>query len=122
MTDFVKKILIAEDEKPLLHALTLKLQHEGFIVEPTTDGKECIALLQKDDYDVILLDLIMPNVDGFQVMEYLQKHSKNIHILVLSNLSQDEDVQRAFQLGAEKFYVKANTALSAIVTDIKALL
>lgn len=121
MTEFVKKILIAEDEKPLLHALTLKLQHEGFIVETASDGHECIAALQQDDYGILLLDLIMPTVDGFQVMEHLQKHPKSIHIFVLSNLSQDEDVQRAFQLGAEKFYVKANTALSTIVTDVKAL-
>lgn len=120
-TDTPKRILITEDEKPLLHALVLKLEHEGYVVDTARDGNECLELLQKETYDVLLLDMIMPNMDGYEVLEFIQEHTIATRILVLSNLSQDEDVQRALKLGADKFYVKANVSLATIVNDIRNL-
>ncbi|HKU18846.1 MAG TPA: response regulator [Candidatus Saccharimonadales bacterium] len=119
MTDVQKKVLIVEDEKPLAHALQLKLEHEGFIVTSASDGQECLNLLQQQPFDVILLDLIMPVMDGFQVLERLKGLSQAPAVFVLSNLSQQEDEQRVLQLGARKFFIKSDTPLTTIVEEVK---
>jgi len=122
MTDNPKKILVVEDEKPLLHALELKLRHEGFIVTTAADGQICLDLIAKQRFDVLLLDLVMPIVDGFQVLQKLQDApNKPSTIFVLSNLSQTEDEQRVRTLGAQKLFIKSDTALSVIVDEIKKL-
>src|SRR5258708_2906481 len=113
-----KKILIVEDEKPLAHALELKLQKQGCIVTTAHDGQEGVKLLDSDSYDVLLLDLMMPVVDGFQVLEHLQNKASKPIVFVLSNLAQGEDEARTMQLGASKFFIKSNTPLSVIVEEI----
>jgi len=112
-------ILVVEDEKALSHALELKLTHEGFTVTVATNGQECIDLASKQEFDVILLDLIMPVMDGFQVLEHLKQLPKMPAVFVLSNLSQREDEGRAMELGARKFFIKSNTPLTTIVEEVK---
>lgn len=114
-----KSILITEDEKPLAHALELKLQHEGFTVSVATNGQECLDLIESKHFDVVLLDLMMPTVDGFQVLATLQKKSQMPTVFVLSNLSQAEDEERVLSLGAKKFFIKSDTPLTTIVEEIK---
>jgi CheY-like chemotaxis protein len=117
-----KKVLIVEDEKPLSHALALKLQHEGLEVSVAYDGQECLNLIAQQQFDVLLLDLVMPVLDGFQVLEKLQHApTRPTAIFVLSNLSQSQDEQRVRALGARKFFIKSDTALSVIVDEIKNL-
>lgn len=116
-----KNVLVIEDEKPLYTALRLKLEHEGIKVTVATDGQEALDLLAKHDYDLMLLDLIMPNMDGFQTLEQLAKIGKHPKIYIMSNLSQPEDETRARELGASKFFIKADTALTEIVEEIKKL-
>ena len=119
MGDNQKNILIVEDEKPLAHALELKLQHEGFVVTVASNGQECLDLLESQQFDVLLLDLIMPVLDGFQVLEHLQQKPTKPAIFVLSNLSQHEDEERALHLGARKFFIKSDTPLTTIVDEVK---
>jgi two-component system, OmpR family, response regulator ArlR len=114
-----KKVLVVEDEKPLSHALELKLQHEGYEVTVASNGRECLDFVGKQHFDVILLDLIMPDVDGFQVLAELQKLAKKPVVLVLSNLSQHEDEERVLALGAKKFFIKSDTSLTTIVDEVK---
>jgi DNA-binding response OmpR family regulator len=114
-----KKVLIVEDERPLSHALELKLQHEGFDVMVASNGRECLELVESNHFDVILLDLIMPDIDGFQVLTELQKQSKQPTVFVLSNLSQHEDEERVLALGAKKFFIKSDTSLTTIVDEVK---
>lgn len=118
MTD-AKKVLIVEDEKPLAHALELKLQHEGFATTVATNGEECLKLLNEQTFDVVLLDLMMPVLDGFQVLEELQKKPQQPAVFVLSNLSQTEDEQRVLKLGAKKYFIKSDTPLGIIVEEVK---
>lgn len=115
----IRNILIAEDEKPLASALELKLTHEGFIVTVVHNGQECLDKLKSADFDVLLLDLMMPVVDGFQVLEQLKNHEPKPKVFVLSNLSQTEDEKRAKELGATDFFVKSNTPLSVIVEQVR---
>lgn len=118
----VKKILVADDEKPLAKALELKLKKENYDVSVASNGEEAIELLSKNKFDLALIDLIMPKKDGFAVLEEMQKRKIKIKIAVLSNLAQEEDVNRVKKLGADDYFVKANTPLSDIVSYVKAQL
>ncbi len=119
MADGQKKVLVVEDEKPLSHALQLKLEHEGYAVTTASDGQECVDLVKNQQFDVILLDLIMPVMDGFQVLEQLKTLPTMPAVFVLSNLSQHEDEQRVLALGARKFFIKSDTPLTTIVEEVK---
>ena len=114
-----KRILIVEDERPLSHALDLKLQHEGFATAIAQNGEECLKLIDEQTFDVVLLDLMMPVLDGFQVLERLQQKTNRPTVFVLSNLSQAEDEQRVLKLGAKKFFIKSDTPLGVIVDEVK---
>jgi DNA-binding response OmpR family regulator len=122
MSQAAKKLLIVDDEKPLLHALELKCTHEGFDVDTAGDGEEALKLALENDYDLLLLDLIMPKKDGFAVLEGLKDKKNKPQIIVTSNLSQDEDVKRAKELGAADYLIKSNVPLADIVDRIKKLL
>ncbi|HEU4965933.1 MAG TPA: response regulator [Candidatus Saccharimonadales bacterium] len=116
-----KRVLIVEDEAPLAHALSLKLGHEGCETAIADSGQACLDILESQQFDVLLLDLVMPVVDGFQVLEKLQHAPKRPVIFALSNLSQQDDEKRALSLGAQKFFVKSNTPLAVIVQEVKAV-
>lgn len=118
MTD-QKQVLIVEDEKPLAHALRLKLEHEGFAVTIAENGQQCLDFTASQHFDVLLLDLIMPEIDGFQVLEQLKQRGDMPSVLVLSNLSQNEDEERVLALGAKKFFIKSDTPLTAIVDAVR---
>ncbi|HSX33335.1 MAG TPA: response regulator [Candidatus Saccharimonadales bacterium] len=119
MPDNQKAVLVVEDEKPLAHALELKLSHEGFKVTLAANGQECLDFIKKQHFDVALLDLVMPVLDGFQVLEQLQTLSDVPTVFVLSNLSQHEDEERVLSLGAKKFFIKSDTPLTVIVEEVK---
>ena len=114
-----KKILILEDEKPLAHALELKLIHEGFDVVTTDNGELGISLLQKEKFDLVITDLIIPGMDGFEVLEMIKTKKLDVKVIVMTNLNQEEDQKRAYDLGAVDFFVKSNSTLSEIVEGIK---
>lgn len=117
-----KKILIIEDEKPMAHALELKLKNNGFNVTVAFNGEDGLNFLEKEPFDFILLDLIMPKIDGFKVLEKLQAKKNSIPVIVLSNLSQDEDKKRAETLGARGYFIKSNITLKSIIENIKQIL
>lgn len=114
-----KRVLIVEDERPLAHALELKLRHEGLDVTVAGNGQDCLALLDKEHFDVVLLDMMMPVMDGFQVLKELQGRTQKPVVFVLSNLSQHEDESRVLAAGAKKYFIKSDTPLAVIVEEIK---
>lgn len=122
MSKTAKRILVAEDEKPLAHALELKLSKAGFTVKNAYDGEEAISFLQKEDFDVLILDLMMPKKDGFAVLEELKKMGKKTHVIVLSNLAQEEDKKKVMALGAADYFIKSNTPINIITDHIKKVL
>lgn len=117
-----KKILIAEDEKPLAQALTLKLGHAGFLVKSVNNGESALEELKKTNYDFLLLDLMMPKIGGFVVLEEIKKLGLKIHVAILSNLIQEEDKQKAISLGADIFMEKADTSIVDIVKKVEEIL
>ncbi len=114
-----KKILVADDEKALAKALQLKLNHAGFETTTAFDGAEALELITKGDFDLVLLDLVMPKMDGFQVLEGVAKLSKKPKIVVTSNLGQEEDAEKAKSMGAVNFFVKSDTPITDIVAYVQ---
>ena len=114
-----KRILVVEDERPLAHALELKLQKEGFDVRVANNGQDGLDLLMSEKFDVVLLDMMMPVLDGFQVLQKLKEKPDAPAVIVLSNLSQREDEHRVIEAGARKYFIKSNTPLSVIVEEVK---
>lgn len=114
-----KSILIVEDEKPLAHALELKLTHEGFTVHVEMSGSAGLKEALSGTYSLILLDLIMPEIDGFAVLQGMKAKGIDTPVIVLSNLGQEEDRRRALELGAKAYFVKANTPIVDIMKTVK---
>lgn len=113
------KILVTEDEKSYYLPLSFKLKKEGYEVDIAENGKVALDLIDKNKYALVLLDLVMPVMDGFKVLESLRKSHSGLPVIVLSNLSQNEDRERIISLGANKFLDKSNTSLSDIVSEVK---
>ena len=114
-----KSILIVDDEKSLARAFELKLTHAGFSAQTASNGQEALEKLRTQHFDLMLLDLVMPSMDGFQVLETLKQEGIQLPVIVTSNLSQTEDMKRAKSLGAVEYFVKSNTPISDIVLQIK---
>lgn len=117
-----KKILIIEDEKTLARALELKLTYSNFAVSVAFNGEDGIKLLEKKIFDLILLDLIMPKMDGFAVLETLKIKRIKTPVMVLTNLGQDNDVRRTKEFGVKEFLIKSNTPIATIVARVVKLL
>ena len=107
-----------EDEKPMATALELKLGRAGYAVTSVFNGETALEALGKETFDLILCDLIMPKMDGFQFMEELRSRTITTPVIVMTNLSQDEDRARAKELGARGFIVKSDTPIADIVTTV----
>lgn len=116
-----KAVLIVEDERPLSHALEMKLKTNGYQTKVVVNGQEAIAAVKDGSYALMLLDLIMPLMDGFAVLEELQKSGIKLPVIVLSNLGQDEDRAKAKALGALDYFVKSNTPIAAIIERVKSV-
>ena len=112
MTKLKKKhILIAEDEKSLSRAMKLRLQKSGYTVSVADNGKIAKMQLDKQPYDLLLLDLIMPVQDGFAVLDYIHLHNFKMPVIIMTNLTQEEDRKRCKDMGADLFIVKADISL-----------
>jgi len=114
-----KRVLIVEDERPLSHALALKLTHENIEVAQAENGEDCLRLLNESEFDVVLLDMMMPVMDGFQTLQEIKKLKHQPIVFALSNLSVHDDQTRVLELGAAKYFIKSDTPLSMIVEEIK---
>lgn len=114
-----KRILIIEDEKPLAHALELKMTHEGYETVVANTGEMGMKEATTGKYDLILLDLILPGMDGFSILEQLRSKKAKTVVIILSNLGQDEDRKKASELGAKNYLVKSNVPLADIVKVVK---
>jgi len=119
-----KKICIIEDEYLLSHAMRMSALGERFEVLTAGNGKEGLELIRAEKPDLVLLDLMMPEMDGFEVMATLQKDPsiKGTRIMVLSNDATEESKRKAMKLGAIDYYIKADSDLSALAERIRKLL
>jgi DNA-binding response OmpR family regulator len=112
-----KNILIVEDDALLSTLLSKKLIEENAVMEHAADGEAALAMIKAKRYDLIILDLLLPKVDGYAVLSALNVDpvSKGTPVIVLSNLGQKSDVEKGIALGVKKFLVKAVLSLDEVV-------
>ncbi len=117
-------ILLAEDNRFLRKATEATLHRHGFTVVTAVDGEEALHLARSEAPDLILLDIIMPKMQGFEVLRSLKQSPDTSHIpvIVLSNLGQDRDIQQAMDTGAVAYLVKTDLSLEELVRRVEAAL
>jgi DNA-binding response OmpR family regulator len=124
----MKKILLIEDDLFLIDIYTTKLKESGFSVEEATGGEEGLRKLRERSFDLLVLDIVLPRIDGWKILEEIKnqrpkdKNLKDLKIIVLSNLGQKEEVEKGLKLGATKYLIKAHYTPSEVVAEIKQLL
>lgn len=120
----MKTILFIEDEANLQKSLGETLEQKGFKVLKALDGEIGWNLCRQEKPDLVLLDLILPKKDGFEVLSLIKatNETKNIPVVILTNLEGNLDIQRALELGATTFLVKTNYELNDILEKIEKIL
>jgi CheY-like chemotaxis protein len=120
VNDQPRRILLVEDDRFLRKAAETTLKQQGYTVITAADGEEALRVARSAPPDLILLDVIMPKLNGFQVLDALKKDPTTAHIpvIILSNLGQDRDVQQAMEAGATAYFIKADLSLQALVQRV----
>lgn len=117
------KVLLVEDDKLLRDICTKKLEKRGITVIQAIEGEIALDLIRKEDVKMVLLDIVLPGIDGFEVLRRIRESEdekiKNIPIIMLTNLGQDSDVEKAMELGANEFLIKAHFTTSEIAEKIQ---
>jgi DNA-binding response OmpR family regulator len=118
-----KKILIVEDDDALAGVYQMRLQAEGFNVKRVSNGEEALAAALAYHPDLVMLDIMMPKVSGFDVLDILRNTAETakLKIIMLTALSQDSDKQRAESLGVDDYLVKSQVVISEVVDRVKEL-
>ena len=121
---FNSKILLVEDDKMLADMYITKFSKEGLEVMRADDGEKGLAMIKEQRPDLVLLDIIMPKLDGFAVLKEIKndKELTDTHVLLLTNLGQSEDVDKGKKLGADDYFIKANHTPAEIVEKVKYIL
>ena len=116
-----KKILLIEDEEILINLLQKKLANEGYDISVARNGQEGLELIKEIRPDLILLDIIMPKMGGFEVLEEMQKDQelKNIPVIIISNSGQPVEIDRAQKLGAKDWLIKTDFDPQEVIDKVK---
>ena len=119
-----KKILLVEDEPILSNLLRQRLEKENFRVTLAHDGDEAVKILKQEKPDLVFLDIILPKMSGFEVMEVIKNAPtlQSTPVIVVSNLGQESDVARGQSLGAIGYFVKSQLSIEDLVSKIKEFL
>lgn len=142
----MKNILLIEDDPFLVDIYTAKLKEAGFNVEVATDGEQGLTVLAEKKFDLLVLDIVLPQIDGWEILEKIKKQKteliksgwkedeagfqqapvvknlKNLKIIILSNLGQKEEVEKGIEKGALKYLIKAHYAPTEVIREIKKIL
>ena len=142
----MKSILLVEDDPFLIDIYTTKLKESGFSIEVATSGEEGLKKLREKKFDLLVLDIVLPKIDGWEILEKIKdqasersegeeedevlfaqqraksKNLKGLKIIILSNLGQKEEVEKGLSLGAEKYLIKAHYTPNEVVEEINKVL
>lgn len=119
-----KKILLIEDEKFLSDMYKLKFEHDGYPTVVASNGSEGVEMAGKENPDLIFLDLVMPDMDGYQVLQKIRSNpkTKNVKIYILSNLAQESEIQKGLKFGADGYFLKASLTPSQLMINIEKIM
>jgi len=120
----MKKILIIEDDPFLSEMYVAKFSENNFQVEVAIDGKDGLAKIKEFIPDLILLDIVLPKMDGFEILKKIKSDPKlkNIPIVLLTNLGQKNEIEKGMSLGANEYIIKAHFTPTAVVAKVKEIL
>ena len=120
----MKTILIIEDDDFVLKAYKIKFEKEKFNVVVALDGNEAVAYLKNEPADLVLLDLMLPEINGFDVLAAIRKNEKwkKVPIIIMSNLGQTSDIKRCQDLGISDYIIKSDIKISEVVEKVKSLI
>jgi len=120
----MKTIIFIEDEPTLQKTVGRFLENEGYEIKSAIDGETGLAMVKKIKPDLVLLDLILPKKDGFEVLKEIKgdETTKDIPVIILTNLEKTADIEKTLSLGATTYLVKANYELEEIVKKIKEII
>ena len=121
MSQELKKILFAEDDPLLIDIYTIKLREAGFKVEVAKDGKEVLRKLETEEPDLLILDVVLPDIDGWEILKIVKNKLKltTLKIIIFSNLGQRDEVEKGLKLGAIRYLIKSHYTPNQIVEEIK---
>lgn len=121
MAETKKKILIIEDDKFLAKMLSKMLESHGYEVALAINGREGLLKVSTENPKLVLLDIILPDIDGFDLLETIKKDvkTKKIPVIIISNLGQQEDIQQGKALGAKDYLVKSEIKLDQVVDKVR---
>ena len=119
-----KTVLLVEDDEMLHTMYTQKFTKEGYDVKSAYNGAEGVRMAEEHKPDIVLLDIIMPKMDGFVALKKLKKNDEtaDIPVIMLTNLGQEEDIRKGKELGATDYFIKANHTPQEIVEQVKNVL
>ena len=117
-------MLLIEDDPLLIDIYSTKFKEVGFVVEVADSGEKALLLLKKVSPSIIVMDIVLPRVDGWELLAFAQKQENLRHtkIVVLSNLGQKEEIEKGISLGADRYLIKAHYTPSQVVEEVKELL
>lgn len=115
------KIVLVEDDQFLARVLIFRLEQEGFNVISVDNGLTAFEIIKKENPDMVLLDLLLPKKNGFEVLQELKSDQSagRIPVVILSNLGQKTDVDKGMALGAADYLIKANFGIKDVISKIK---
>ncbi len=120
----MKKILLVEDDNFIIDIYITKLKEVGFSVQSAVNGEDALAKIKQSRPDLVLLDIVLPQVTGFEFLQEIKNmpELKNVPVIVLSNLGQKKEVEKGLSLGAAKYLIKAHYTPTEVVEEIRAVL
>lgn len=121
MTDTPQRILLVEDDDSLANVYLTRLQAEGFDVRRVSNGEEALAAALSYHPHIMLLDVMMPKVSGFDVLDIIRNtpETANLKVIMLTALSQDSDIERAKALGADEYLIKSQVVISDVIERVR---
>jgi len=120
----MKQILLIEDDPFLIDIYTTKLKEEGYAVDVAEDGEEGLRMLKQKKPDLLLLDVVLPSFNGWEILRKIKRTDdlKDLKVVILSNLGEKEEVEKGLNLGAAKYLVKAHYTPTEVIKEIKKIL
>jgi len=120
----MKKILLVEDDPFLVDIYSTKLKEAGFSVQIVTDGKDVLEKVKEDIPDLLLLDIVLPNFNGWEILRKIERDDqlKGLKVVLLSNLGEKQEIEKGLKLGAVRYLVKAHYTPSEVIEEVKKVL
>jgi len=120
----MKSILLIEDDPFIAEIYSTKLKEEGFEVDTVQEGKSAFKIIKEKKPDLLLLDVVLPNIDGWEILRKVKQTPElsHIKIIILSNLEERPEIEKGFQLGADKYLVKAHYTPKDVICEVKKVL